>query len=95
MSAAKQAPIDAQLPHFYAFISARAALAALLAHGAHTHGDTPLGQHSGGVAQHWPHELRQAIRACRDRAATAESEFVAARQRHQRKDTARAMLRAN
>ena len=40
------APIDAQLPHLYAFISARAALAALLAHGVRAHGDAPLGQHA-------------------------------------------------
>ena len=89
------APIDDQLPHFYAFISARAALAALLAHGAHTHGDAPLGQHiSGGAAGHWPRELRLAIRACHDRAATAERAFVKARKPRQREATARAMLRA-
>ena len=95
MTASKQAPIDAQLPHLYDFISARAALAALLAHGVRTHGDAPLGQHlSGGTAQHWPYELRLAIRACHDRAGTAEREFVVARKPRQHEATARAMLRA-
>ena len=89
------APITGQLPHLYAFISARAALAALLDHGVRAHGDAPLGQHlSGGAAQHWPHELRLAIRACHDRAATAERAFVMARKLRQREATARAMLRA-
>ena len=89
------APIDTQLPHLYAFISERAALAALLAHGVRVHGDAPLGQHlSGGAAQHWPYELRSAIHACHNHAAIAESEFVAARKPRQREATARAMLRA-